>query len=302
MSHKPVLLQEILHGLHLKPDMIVVDGTVGSGGHAAEILKVIGPKGKLIALDQDPQGIERSRQALKDFPQASFYNENFRNLDKILDGLNISSVDAVILDVGLSSEQLEEGQRGFSFERNGPLDMRIDPESKVMARDLVNDLSQPELEKLLREFGEERWAKRFASAICRQREVRPIETTQGLVEVLQSALPIRFSSPKVRRPFWMKRHPATRVFQALRVAVNDELGALAEGLPKIWKRIKFGGCLAVITFHSLEDRIVKRQFRVWKQMKEAVLLTKKPVVPSAEEIFENPRARSAKLRIAEKKV
>lgn len=291
MLHKSVLLQEAIQYLHLQEGMTVVDGTLGSGGHSAEIVKRIGRQGKLIAIDQDPAAVERSRSVLKEFPQVFFYQENFRNLDNLLNNLNIHYVNAVILDVGFSSDQLEDAERGFSFEREGPLDMRMNPANRFTARDFIHDLSQEELEKVFRDFGEERWARRFAKAICRQREIKPIETTGDLVAAIRSANPF----------FDRKRHPATRVFQALRIAVNDELGALSEGLPSIWKRIQPGGRLVVITFHSLEDRIVKNQFREWGQAQEAVVLTKKPVVPSLFEIEDNPRARSAKLRAVEKK-
>ncbi len=300
MPHKPVLLKEILYYLNLQPGMIVVDGTVGSAGHALPILQCIIPQGKLIALDQDPSAIERSKEILKDFPQVYFHRENFRHLDKVLDTLNINIIDAVILDVGLCSEQLEEEKRGFSFEREGPLDMRMDPTISRTARDIVNDFSQEELEKLFKELGEERWAKRFARTLCQARENQPIETTTDLAEIICGSLGARRKGKRSGQTWWFPRHPATRVFQALRIAVNDELGALEEALPKIWKRIKPGGRLAVITFHSLEDRIVKNQFRSWYKAHEGVLVIKKPIIASQEELDDNPRARSAKLRVVER--
>ena len=301
MPHKPVLLQEALQCLDLKSGATVMDGTLGSAGHALEILKQIGSKGRLIGFDQDPAAIARCREILKDFQgQISLHPENFRNAGEILESLNIPALDAVILDVGLSSDQLEDAVRGFSFDRSGPLDMRMDPRAPNSARDLVNDLSEEELEKLFRELGEERWARRIAGNIFRERAKQPIETTDDLVRVIEEALPRRTRFRKGSRPVWARRHPATRAFQALRIAANDELGALREGLPAVWRKIKPGGRLAVITFHSLEDRIVKFQFRSWAQTEGAVILTKKPVTATREEAAANPRSRSAKLRAVEK--
>lgn len=290
----------MISGLDLKPGAIVVDGTLGGGGHAREILKVIGPRGRLVGLDQDPGAIARARETFTGFKQASFYAENFVNLDSLLDRLNIPTVDAVILDVGFSSDQISDPSRGFSFELPGPLDMRMNPQEPTQARDLIRDLSEEELEKLFRECGNERWAKRFARAIAEARRRHPIESTTNLAEVLARSLPAGYSAEKGRRPSWARRHPATRVFQALRIAVNDELGVLERGLPRIWKRIRTGGRLAVMTFHSLEDRIVKRTFKSWAQAKQARLVTKKPMTPGREEVIQNPRSRSAKLRVAEK--
>ncbi len=300
MVHKPVLLKEVLACLALKPGAIVADGTLGSGGHAAEILKIIGPEGRLIGIDQDPEALDRTRRKLDGLGQVTYQHGNFKNIKKILDFLNVPEVDAVILDVGFSSDQLETAERGFSFERSGPLDMRMNPEAGPTARDLVNDLSERELEKLFREYGNERWARQFAGMICRQRVLRPIETTDDLVRTLLEAFPRRSRTRNENRPFWMRRHPATRVFQALRIAVNDELGALREALPEIWQVLKHGGRLAVITFHSLEDRIVKEEFRMRAKQGQGKLVVKKPIVPSWEEVKANPRARSAKLRAVEK--
>ncbi|HXV27993.1 MAG TPA: 16S rRNA (cytosine(1402)-N(4))-methyltransferase RsmH [bacterium] len=300
MPHKPVLLEEVLHYLNPRPGMIVVDGTLGSAGHAAALAGRIQPNGTLIGLDQDPQAIERARIVLKDFRHTSIHRENFRHLDKVLDTLNISNVDAVLLDVGLSSDQLEEDQRGFSFEREGPLDMRMDPAASLTARDIVNDSSQEDLEKLFRELADERQARRFARVICETRQTRPFETTTDLAQTICGIFSAKRNIRGSKKTWWFRRHPATRVFQALRIAVNDELRALREALPTIWARIKGGGRLAVITFHSLEDRIVKYQFRAWKDAHEAVILTKKPVTPSRQELEDNARARSAKLRVVEK--
>ncbi len=302
MLHKPVLLQEVLEVLALKPGAVVVDGTFGSGGHAREILKQIGEKGRLIGIDQDTASHKRCEPLLTEYPQLTLHHENFENADKILDFLNIPGVDAVILDVGFSSDQLEDAGRGFSFERGGPLDMRMNPEGPVTAADLVNDLSQSELEKLFREFGEEPKAERFARAICAARSDKRIETTEELVKAIEEALPRGLRFEKGRRPSWARRHPATKIFQALRIAVNRELEVLDNALTRIWARVKPGGRFAVISFHSLEDRIVKHRFRSWKMAGETGWLTKKPITASREEELTNPRSRSAKLRAAEKKL
>ncbi|MBI3307185.1 MAG: 16S rRNA (cytosine(1402)-N(4))-methyltransferase RsmH [Candidatus Omnitrophica bacterium] len=300
MFHSPVLLKEVLDFLALKPGAVVVDGTLGSGGHAIEILQRIGTNGKLIAIDQDAAAIERCKRRFQDSPNFLFYQENFKNLGIILRTLNISKVNAVILDVGFSSDQIQDPERGFSFEKPGPLDMRMDKRSELTARDLVNDLSKEELEKIFWEYGEERRAARIAETILRERLIRPIETTDQLAEVVSKSFSGKFPVKKGSRPHWMKRHPATRVFQALRIAVNDELGVLKEGLPEIWRYVGSKGRLAVITFHSLEDRIVKWQFRGWAEAGEGKLVNKKPLQPTRDEMKVNPRSRSAKLRVIEK--
>lgn len=300
MPHKPVLLEETLQWLDLKPGAIVVDGTLGSAGHSTAILKLIGPTGKLIGLDRDPDALKRSREALKDFSNAIILHENYIELEKILDRLNIRSIDAVLLDVGCSSDQLEDPARGFSFQKDGPLDMRMNPEAENSARDLVRDLSEGELEQIFREFGEERYAGRIARSIVWCRDRQPIETTWDLVDAVNKALPGTGKLAHGAKAPWMKRHPATRVFQALRIAVNDELGAVKAGLEAAWRRLKPGGRLAIITFHSLEDRIVKNEFRERHKQKTGRMVVKKFVAPSRAEELENPRARSAKLRVIEK--
>lgn len=299
MFHKPVLLQEALDLLSLKPGAVAVDGTIGSGGHAAQMLKGIGKNGQLIGLDQDQEAIQRCKERFQDSPNVLLYQENFKNLGIILEFLNISKVDAVILDVGFSADQIEDPQRGLSFDKPGPLDMRMDKRRQIRARDLVNDLSKEELEKLFSEYGNEHRASRIAAAIVSERAIQPIETTDHLVEVVLKTFS-RFPMKKGSRPAWARRHPATRVFQALRIAVNDELGVLKEGLPEIWRHLNPGARLAVITFHSLEDRIVKWQFRHWAQAGEGRLVNKKPVPPARQEMISNPRSRSAKLRGIEK--
>jgi len=302
LPHEPVLLEEVLKYLCLQPGMVVLDGTIGRGGHATEMLKQIGPHGRLIALDQDMNAIRECRARFGMDQRISLHHENFKNAENVLDQLNIPFLDAVILDIGFSSDQLEDANRGFSFERDGPLDMRMNSDSERCAKDLIRDLSQEELEKIFREYGEERWARRFAASICRERILNPIESTQDLIRVLTMALPQGLRPRKGRRPVHTRRHVGTRVFQALRIVVNDELNALEDGLTHIFNRVKSGGRLAVISFHSLEDRIVKNSFRNWARDKNAVLITKKPLTPTREEIERNSRARSAKLRVLEKSV
>lgn len=290
--HEPVLQEELLRLLDPQPGQVVVDGTLGSGGHSRILLERMGSESRLIGMDQDPEAIERAKRNLKAFPQVHYVQENFSELDSVLKSLNVTGVDAVILDVGLSTEQLEEAGRGFSFLKEGPLDMRMDPRGRVKARDLVNDLSQEELAELFRVYGEERWAKRIAGAICRERVKRPIENTLELAQLIQKTVPPRYRFGSL--------HPATRVFQALRIRVNRELEALETALPKAFEALRGGGRLAVISFHSLEDRIVKWTFREWAKEGAVRMLTPKPIRPTAEEIRQNSRSRSAKLRAVEK--
>ena len=290
--HEPVLREEVLRLLDPQPGGVVVDLTLGSGGHAREILKRIGARGRLVGIDQDREALERAKEYLKTFPQAEFIQKNFSFMKEILRSLNLEAVDAVLLDVGLSTEQLEESRRGFSFLKDGPLDMRMDPEGPVRARDLINGLSQGELEKIFRSYGEERFAGRIARAIVYRRKTKPVETTAELVKIIQKAVPRRFHFGRL--------HPATRVFQALRIRVNRELEALESALPQALQGLRPGGRLAVISFHSLEDRIVKHKFREWAKAEQVKILTPKPVAPAAEEIERNPRSRSAKLRAIEK--
>lgn len=302
MQHKPVLLYEALDSLALKSGDTVVDGTLGNAGHSLEILNRIGKQGKLIGLDRDPESIRRCREILKPYPQAVLYQENYREIKKILTDLNIQSVNAVLLDVGFSSYQIEDASRGFSFDRDGPLDMRFNPQDELSAEDLVNALSENELERVFHDYGEESWARRIAAHICLSRRVKRIQTTFQLVEIVNEALPGKFRIRDGKKPFWMRRHPATKVFQALRIAVNEELKSLSEGLENLWACLENRGRLSVISFHSLEDRIVKNFFREKVSAGSARLIFKKPVCAGETELAENPRARSAKLRTAEKSV
>lgn len=280
--------------------MTVLDGTMGGGGHAESIIPVIGKTGRYIGLDQDLEACELCKEKFKDFPWVSVYHGNFENFNAIIKSLHIDFLDAVILDIGISSNQLDNPERGFSFDREGPLDMRMNTTAEVSAADLVNDLSKHELADIFWRYGEERKSRQYAEAIV---SARPLRTTRELVEVIEQTLSrehqkiLKREGPK---PPWARRHPATKVFQALRIVVNEELRVLEDTLKKIWPFIAKGGRLAVISFHSLEDRITKRQFREWKVEKTGELVTKKPIAPTREEVKENSRSRSAKLRVIKK--
>lgn len=291
--HKPVLLDLVLSHLALKPGFVVLDATVGSGGHSEAILEAVGPKGFLIGLDQDEAAIKRAQKHLEQIgSQFILKQSNFRFLDQVLSSLNFNKVHAVLLDVGVSSEQLEDPDRGFSFQFDGPLDMRMNRQTAQRAEDWILQASQHELATIFRQFGEERYAGRIAAAIVKMREHEPVTTTKTLKELIERVTPARYRFGRI--------HPATRVFQALRIVVNDELGALEESLPKAFNCLETGGRLVVISFHSLEDRIVKRFFVKQKAAGEGKIITKKPLQASDEEIGTNPRARSAKLRVIER--
>jgi 16S rRNA (cytosine1402-N4)-methyltransferase len=294
--HLPVLVAEVLNYLDCRPERIYVDATVGSGGHARRILEQSFPTGRVIGLDCDAAAIARAKQNLASFGERFLpIQKNFRDLKEVLHSLSIPAVDGILADLGVSSEQLDDPERGISFRWEAPLDMRLDPEGPLTAQELIRRLSAEEMEKILRELGEERWAGRIAKAIARQRRVRPLKTTGDLVKVIQGAIP----------SYRTRIHPATRTFQALRLAVNEELSSLETFLRECPGLLKPGGRLGVISFHSLEDRIVKEHFRRWGKRGKGEtppfrILTPKPVTPSSEEIRFNPRARSAKLRAIEK--
>lgn len=295
-SHIPVLLHESIEGLDLKEGDRVFEGTVGLGGHSEEIAKRIGASGVYIGTDEDEVVLTLAEKRLASYPLTKrFYRENFRNLDRVLDDAGYPQVDKMLFDIGLSNLQLEESGRGFSFKRDEPLLMtfHVAPRANAFtAREIVNTWEEGSLEDILKGYGEERFARRIAQAIVLAREQKPIETTGELAEIVASAIP-RFARHG-------KTHPATKTFQAIRIAVNDELGALREGLMKGFTRLAPGGRIAVITFHSLEDRIVKIFFKERSTEGFATLITKKPLTPSEEEIARNPKSRSAKLRIVEK--
>lgn len=301
-EHIPVLLGPVLAGLQVKPGGRYIDATLGAGGHAAAILRASAPTGQLLGIDADPEAVLFSQRALQSFGgRAIFQSGNFRDLRKIASAHGFESADGVLLDLGLSSRQLAEAKRGFSFSGDGPLDMRFNQSYGHRAADLVNHLPETELAQLLREYGEDRYARRIASAIV---AARPVTTTSQLADLIAHTV-----------GYQEKIHPATRTFQALRIAVNEELEALAQALPQARDLLAPGGRLAVISFHSLEDRIVKRFYQneardcvcppeapicVCRHLATLRIISRKPITPDGREITNNPRSRSAKLRIAER--
>ncbi|ADG06565.1 16S rRNA (cytosine(1402)-N(4))-methyltransferase RsmH [Kyrpidia tusciae] len=307
--HEPVLLHEVLAILQPRPGGLYVDGTLGGGGHAQAILEAAAPDGRLIGIDQDDEALTASKERLTPYGgRVTTVKGNFRRIKEILWGLGvIEGVDGILLDVGLSSPQVDEAERGFSYRSDAPLDMRMDLSGTLTARDIVNSWPEGELARVVRDYGEERWAARIAKAIVRRRQRQAIETTGELAELVKEAIP---AAARRHGP-----HPARRTFQALRIAVNDELGALEEGVKGALEVLRPGGRLAVIAFHSLEDRIVKRilaeEARSCICPPEAPVCTcgrrprvrligRRPIVPGPEELARNPRARSAKLRGAER--
>lgn len=289
-THIPVMADEVIDFLDLKAGYNIVDCTIGAAGHSRRIIEKIMPGGKLIGIDQDSRILEKAKSRLEDF-KGSFIlkQENFRNLDLVLKDLKIDKVDGLLFDLGVSSLQLESVDRGFSFNADGPLDMRMGNSGKTAA-DLVNTLSREELADIIFRFGEERYSRRIAEAIARARRTEPIKTTGELKAIVLRAMP--------KSKNWQKIHPATRTFQALRIAVNSELDALEEGLVKGIDVLREGGKVCVISFHSLEDRIVKNIFKEFAKQAVLRIVTKKPITPKEEELKINPRSRSAKLRVA----
>ncbi len=293
--HQSVLLNEVLKYLDLKDGDIFLDATLGGGGHSREIAKKFGEKIQIIGLDLDPEALKRTETALLPFSRKfALRVANFRNLDSVLEELGQKKITKILFDLGLSSNELEESGRGFSFKKDEPLLMSFaDPESaKLTARVIVNNWQEENLADILYGFGGERFSRRIAKAIVEERKKQPIETTSELVSILQKALPSFYCRSRT--------HFATRTFQALRMAVNDELGALDEGLRKGYEHLEVGGRMAVISFHSLEDRMVKKYFAGLAQQLLVKLISKKVIVPTEEEVKENPRSRSAKLRLIEK--
>ena len=305
--HVSVLLEECIRGLAIKPDGIYVDGTLGGAGHSSRIAAKL-TTGRLIGIDRDNVALEAAAERLRPFEdRVTLVHANFCDMDQALQELGIDKVDGILLDLGVSSPQLDDGQRGFSYMTDAPLDMRMNGEDTRDARQIVNTWSYEELKRILYDYGEERFAPRIAAAICRRREQAPIETTLELVDVIKSAMP----ASALRE----KQHPAKRSFQAIRIAVNDELGAVETVMKKTVPLLNPGGRLAVITFHSLEDRIVKNAMAeaakgctcppsfpvcVCGKKPQVRIVTRKPIVSGEEELERNPRARSAKLRICEK--
>lgn len=293
LEHIPVMVEEVMKFLGCSPNRIYVDATLGGGGHALEILKKTEPNGTVIGIDWDEDSLSEAKKILGPYGErVRLFHENFLNLNRVLKKIGIESVDGILLDLGLSSIQLKRMERGFSFKMDSPLDMRMDKRIDLRAFDLVNKLSQREIERIISEYGEERWASRIARAIVFSREKFPIYTTQQLRSLILSAIPKRFHSRRI--------DPSTKTFQALRIAVNSEMENLKGILESAWMFLKSGGRLCVISFHSLEDRIVKETFQRFEKKGIIRVLIKKPLRPSLEELKKNPRSRSAKLRCAEK--
>jgi 16S rRNA (cytosine1402-N4)-methyltransferase len=300
--HVPVLLEEVLKLLDLKSGEDVVDGTVGGGGHTEALLERIGPEGRLLGIDADKEALERAKVRLKRFGErVTLVKGNFRNLKTIVREHFPYSINKILLDLGISSDQLEDDSRGFSFLSDGPLDMRMGggrDATTPSAAEVANTFPEADLARIIRMWGEDRYARSIAHSIVVSRKETPFETTHQLVSAVLTALP-----PHARRPARWGRHalhPATRTFQALRIYVNDELHAVEEALPQAIGVMARGGRLAVIAFHSLEDRIVKQRFAEAARKKIVKIITRKPVEAGAKEVKANPRARSAKLRIIEK--
>ena len=305
--HVSVLLWECIEGLNIKPDGIYVDGTLGGAGHSSQIVKRL-DTGRHIGIDRDPVALKAAGERLAPYAdKVTLVHSNFCEIKQVLDDLDIEGVDGILLDLGVSSPQLDDGARGFSYMADAPLDMRMNNEDPLTAHDVVNTWPYEELKRILYDYGEERYAPQIASAICRRREAKAIESTLELVDVIRSAMP-----PAALRE---KQHPAKRSFQAIRIAVNDELGSVEKVMRDAIPKLNKGGRLAVITFHSLEDRIVKNAMVaaskgctcppsfpvcVCGKKPQVKLITRKPIVSDDEELAVNPRARSAKLRICEK--
>jgi len=305
--HVTVLLEETVNAVVTNPVGIYVDCTLGGTGHSSKVLSKLGAGGKLIGFDQDEMAIRHAKEIFGEDDRVTLVNRNFEALEETLKELDVLPVDGILFDLGVSSPQLDEAERGFSYMQDAPLDMRMDPSNPLTAREIVNKWTEESLAQLIWKYGEEKWSKRIAQFIVKARNERSLETTGDLVQAIKAAVPaaVRRSGP----------HPAKRTFQAIRIAVNDELGVLDRVLDQALHCLDTGGRLAVITFHSLEDRIVKDRMKSWlgpctcppelpicrcNPVTLAKVLTRKPILPSEEEVEHNPRSRSAKLRVAEK--
>lgn len=307
-EHVSVLLNECIEGLAIKPNGTYVDGTLGGAGHASVVCSHLSEEGHFIGIDQDNNALAVSKERLKDVKaKVSIVKSNFEHTASVLDSLGVEKIDGMLIDLGVSSHQLDEADRGFSYMHDAPLDMRMNQDSKYSAYDVVNEMSEEELYRIIKEYGEERWAKRVAQFIVEERKNKPIVTTYELVDVIKKAIPqgARKDGP----------HPAKRTFQAIRIAVNRELEIIAPTIEDVVDKLASGGRLCIITFHSLEDRIVKQAFKrledpctcakefpvcVCGKTPKVKVITRKPILPSDEEVEINPRSRSAKLRIIEK--
>ena len=306
-KHISVLLTESVDGLDIKPDGIYADGTMGGGGHSLEILKRLSPKGMLIGIDRDRDALNASSQRLKDYPNVKYMHNNYKNIKDVLSELGIEEIDGAVLDLGVSSYQLDCAERGFSYMEDAPLDMRMNREGGKSAYDVINTYSERELADIFFKYGEEKFSRKIASIICDRRSKKPVETTLELVDIIKAAIPERFRQKG--------SHPAKRVFQAVRIEVNGELEDLRYALDNFFDVLKPGGRLSVITFHSLEDRIVKTAFNeyatgctcpkdfpicVCSKKPRGKVITRKPILPGEKEYEENKRSKSSKLRIVEK--
>lgn len=306
-KHKSVLLNETIDGLNIKPDGIYVDGTLGGGGHAYEVCRRLGEKGSIVGIDQDAAAIEAASARLKDFGEKiTIVRSNYCDMKSKLHELGIDKVDGIVLDLGVSSYQLDTAERGFSYREDAPLDMRMDTRQKMTARDIVNDYTEADLYRVIRDYGEDKFAKNIAKHIVQARAVKPVETTAELSEIIRASIPMKFQKKS--------GHPAKRTFQAIRIELNRELDVLRDSLDDMIDLLNPGGRLCIITFHSLEDRIVKSAFRknenpctcppdfpvcVCGKKSKGSIITKKPILPSEEELEYNSRSKSAKLRIFE---
>ena len=306
-NHVSVLLNECLEGLNIKENGIYVDGTLGGAGHSSEILKRLSNEGRLIGIDQDTDALKAAKERLKDYSNVTFVHSNFSNIENVLNNLNIDGVDGILMDLGVSSYQLDEGERGFSYMKDAPLDMRMNRENDFSAYNVVNEYSEEDLYRIIRDYGEEKFAKRIASFIVENRQEKNIETTLELVEIIKNAIPA-----KARRE---GPHPAKRTFQAIRIEVNSELSILNKTIEDGVEKLNKGGRMAIITFYSLEDRIVTNKFRdlavscrcpkefpvcVCGEKAKVKIISRKAIEPTKEEVEVNPRSRSAKLRVIEK--
>lgn len=306
-KHVSVLLNECIEALNIKEDGIYVDCTLGGGGHSSHILEKLSSQGRLIGIDQDQDALKATKEKLSKYDNVTYVHNNFYNIEDILETLDINRVDGILMDLGVSSYQLDNGERGFSYMQDAPLDMRMNRENTLSAYEVVNGYTEQELYKIIKDYGEERFAKKIASLIVKNREKKAIESTLELVEIIKQAIPA-----KARRE---GPHPAKRTFQAIRIEVNSELSILNKAIEDGVKKLSKGGRMAIITFHSLEDRIVKlkfkeltnpctcpREFPICTCGNEPIvkIISRKAIPPTEQEINENPRSRSAKLRVIEK--
>lgn len=306
-KHLSIMLQECMEGLNIKEDGIYVDCTLGGGGHSSEIIKRLSPQGLLVGIDQDTDALKAAGKRLADYSNVKYVHNNFYNIAHILQDEHIEKIDGVLMDLGVSSYQLDEAERGFSYMQDAPLDMRMNKDNDFSAYDVVNRYSEEQLHSIIKNYGEEKFAKRVAQFIVDRRKNKPIATTLELVDIIKAAIPA-----KARRE---GPHPAKRTFQAIRIEVNKELEILSQAVEDAVMNLNKGGRIAIITFHSLEDRIVKNKFKeladpctcskdfpicICGKQPIVKIITRKPIEPSEEEVTENPRSRSAKLRIAER--